>query len=118
MRANQVKVVKVDAMQHVSGQMDSLDSIDTIDSMHSTVSMEPAETSDMARTTTKEEEVTDKDIEEISHAYAAAAILNIPAHQVPKDKKLCAKLIQERPGIIYGLHEVTEEGMKNFDRNE
>ena len=112
MRANQVKVTRVDTIQHLnSDQMDSIDTMDTVHSMDSTVSMDTAGADLSTPISTTTEEVTDKDIEEISHAYAAAAILNIPADQVPKDKKLCAKLLREQPGIIYGLHEVTEEGM-------
>ena len=116
MRANQVKVARVDTIQHLNDRMDSIDTMDTMHSMDSTVSMDTTRT-DLSTpiSTTTEEEVTDKDIEEISHAYAAAAILNIPADQVPKDKKLCAKLLRERPGMIYGLHEVTEEGMEQLD---
>ena len=70
MRANQVKVARVDTIQHLNDRMDSIDTMDTMHSMDSTVSMDTAGI-DLSTpiSTTTEEEVTDKDIEEISHAY-------------------------------------------------
>ena len=73
----------------------SMNSMDSIDSMESTRSMETAE-------------------DKISDAAAVASILKIPVRDVPQDPILRSRLLKERPGIVYGLHEVTDEGIEEL----
>ena len=70
-------------------------SMDSIDSMESTRSIETAE-------------------DKISDAAAVASILKIPVRDVPQDPILRSRLLKERPGTVYGLHEVTDEGIEKL----
>ena len=55
--------------------------------------------------------ITDAEIDQVSDDAATAAILCIPVQDVPQDPSHVDKMLRARKGIIYGLHEVTIDGL-------